>query len=170
MHVHVCIPVVYDNIEVVTSTERGGRGGVLGSSSSLDKYVCDMYLHNVVFFACSVMYSGINSVPPLDPVTPVGSQPYASPQAATYFIIYMTIMTFVLLQLFIGVVIVAFQEVGVKSFRETKLDRNQVRLLKYMVIIFVCSEINENWMFQKFLLRSFTYTNCTLLWVSCTYM
>ena len=73
------------------------------------------------------MYSGINSVPPLDPVTPVGAEPYASPFAAIYFIVYMTLMTFVLLQLFIGVVIVAFQAVGVKSFRETKLDRNQVR-------------------------------------------
>ena len=72
------------------------------------------------------MYSGINSVPPLDAVTPVGAQPYASPQASIYFIVYMTLMTFVLLQLFIGVVIVAFQAVGVKSFRETKLDRNQV--------------------------------------------
>ena len=74
------------------------------------------------------MYSGINSVPPLDSMTPVGSQPYASSETATYFIIYMILMTFVLLQLFIGVVIVAFQAVGVKSFRETKLDRNQVRI------------------------------------------
>ena len=72
------------------------------------------------------MYSGINSVPPVNAVTPVGAQPYASPQASIYFIVYMTLMTFVLLQLFIGVVIVAFQAVGVKSFRETKLDRNQV--------------------------------------------
>ena len=74
------------------------------------------------------MYSGINSVPPdlCDPLTPVAAQPYASPFASIYFIVYMTLMTFVLLQLFIGVVIVAFQAVGVKSFRETKLDRNQV--------------------------------------------
>ena len=77
------------------------------------------------------MYSGINSVPPVNAVTPVGAQPYASPQASVYFIVYMTLMTFVLLQLFIGVVIVAFQAVGVKSFRETKLDRNQVYYTKY---------------------------------------
>ena len=80
------------------------------------------------------MYSGINSVPPdpRDPMTPIGAGPYASPQASVYFIVYMTLMTFVLLQLFIGVVIVAFQAVGVKSFRETKLDRNQVREFKRM--------------------------------------
>jgi hypothetical protein len=74
----------------------------------------------------SVMYSGINSVPPLNAVIPVGAEPYASPLASIYFIVYMMLMTFVLLQLFIGVVIVAFQAVGVKAFRETKLDRNQV--------------------------------------------
>ena len=84
----------------------------------------------------SVMYSGINSVPPLDPVTPVGAQPYASPQDAIYFIVYMIIMTFILLQLFIGVVIVAFQEVGDKSYRETKLDRNQVRITVDWVLNF----------------------------------
>lgn len=72
------------------------------------------------------MYSGINSVPPIDSETPVGAAPYSSPEAAVYFIVYMIIMTFILLPLFIGVVIVTFQEVGVKSFRETKLDRNQV--------------------------------------------
>ena len=73
------------------------------------------------------MYSGVNSVPRINSTTPAGAESYASPQAALYFIIYMIIMIFILLQLFIGVVIVTFQEVGVKSFRETKLDRNQVR-------------------------------------------
>ena len=38
----------------------------------------------------------------------------------------MIIMTFILLQLFVGFVIVTFQEVGVKTFRETKLNKNQV--------------------------------------------
>ena len=84
------------------------------------------------------MYSGVNSVPPINSTTPTGAEPYASNQAALYFIIYMSIMTFILLQLFIGVVIVTFQEVGVKSFRETKLDRNQVRyiqLVMHMIIL-----------------------------------
>ena len=72
------------------------------------------------------MYSGVNSVPPLNSTTPVAGAPYASPESAIYFIIYMSFTTFILLQLFIGVVIVTFQEVGVKSFRDAKLDRNQV--------------------------------------------
>ena len=44
--------------------------------------------------------------------------------------IYMFLMPFVLLNLFVGFVIVTFQKYGVKSFRKTKLDRNQVWLLK----------------------------------------
>ncbi len=45
---------------------------------------------------------------------------------ALYFILYMIFMTFILIQLLVGFVIVTFQQVGIKPFRETKLDRNQV--------------------------------------------
>ena len=76
---------------------------------------------------CSVMYSGINaSLQPNmgpDPDSP-------KPEAAIYFVLYMFLMPFVLLNLFVGFVIVTFQKYGVKSFRKTKLDRNQVWLLK----------------------------------------
>ena len=81
------------------------------------------------------MYAGINSVPPIDSMTPVGAMLNASPPAAIYFIVYMILMTFVLLQLFIGFVIVTFQEVGVKSFRETKLDRNQVGVFMHTACV-----------------------------------
>ena len=47
--------------------------------------------------------------------------------AAIYFILYMVIITFCLLNLFVGFVIVTFQKVGVKRFKEADLDRNQVR-------------------------------------------
>ena len=94
---------------------------------------CDINLSN----CCSVMYSGINSLPPIDSKTPVGAAPYSTPPAAVYFIIYMIIITFVLLPLFIGVVIVTFQEVGVKSYRETKLDRNQVCICIAITIILI---------------------------------
>ena len=73
------------------------------------------------------MYSGINaSLQPNmgpDPDSP-------KPEAAIYFVLYMFLMPFVLLNLFVGFVIVTFQKYGVKSFRKTKLDRNQVWLLK----------------------------------------
>lgn len=63
-------------------------------------------------------------------LTPIGPDPSQTPaEEAIYFLLYMLVMTFVLLNLFVGFVIVTFQEVGVKSFRETKLDRNQVCLV-----------------------------------------
>lgn len=74
------------------------------------------------------MYSGVNSHNPLDTKTPLASIMDHKREAAIYFILYMIIMTFILLQLFVGFVIVTFQEVGVKTFRKAKLDRNQVRV------------------------------------------
>ena len=46
-----------------------------------------------------------------------------------YFVGYMVVMAFILLNLFSGFVIVTFQEEGVKEFHQVKLDRNQVRLV-----------------------------------------
>ena len=78
------------------------------------------------------MYSGINAssqpnVGP-DPDTP-------EPTAAIYFVLYILVMPFLLLNLFVGFVIVTFQNYGVKPFRETKLDRNQVWLLKSILLV-----------------------------------
>jgi hypothetical protein len=72
------------------------------------------------------MISGINSRQPNDSRTPLASILENNRPAAFYYILYMIVMTFILLQLFVGFVIVTFQEVGVKTFRKTKLDRNQV--------------------------------------------
>ena len=45
---------------------------------------------------------------------------------SVYFLSYMVVVTFILLNLFVGFVIVTFQKVGVKPFKEANLDRNQV--------------------------------------------
>ena len=80
------------------------------------------------------MYSVANT-PPSDDTVAMGPDPNESAGEETvYFLLYMLVMTFVLLNLFVGFVIVTFQEVGVKSFRETKLDRNQVCLVKLKFI------------------------------------
>ena len=72
------------------------------------------------------MYNGYNSRLFQDTNEPVGPRPNSSPYAFIFFLLYMCIMTLVLLNMFIGFVIVTFQEVGIKAFRESKLDRNQV--------------------------------------------
>lgn len=75
------------------------------------------------------MYSGVNSRRPLNSNTAVASMLDSTRLGALYFILYMIFMTFILIQLLVGFVIVTFQQVGIKPFRETKLDRNQVRLV-----------------------------------------
>jgi len=83
------------------------------------------------------MYSGINSQRLSESTNQgqLGSITENSPQSALYFILYMIIMTFIFLQLFVGFVIVTFQEIGVTSFKETRLNRNQVS--KRVQLIFI---------------------------------
>ncbi|CAI8010565.1 Voltage-dependent L-type calcium channel subunit alpha-1C [Geodia barretti] len=78
-----------------------------------------------------VMYNGYNSRLFQDTNEPVGPRPNSSPYAFIFFLLYMCIMTLVLLNMFIGFVIVTFQEVGIKAFRESKLDRNQRNCLYF---------------------------------------
>ncbi len=74
------------------------------------------------------MYSGLNSFRPIDSTTPQGQVPGSTetPAAAVFFIVYMIVMALILAQLFTGFLIVTFQEDGVKTFRETKLSKNEV--------------------------------------------
>ena len=82
----------------------------------------------------SVMYNGINSVSPLDSRTPRGPKTENIQYAGLYFVLYMLIVMFVFVNMFVGFVIVTFQEVGVKAFRETKLDRNQVCVCDHLCL------------------------------------
>lgn len=78
-----------------------------------------------------VMYNAYNSKIFQNTNDPEGPSPYASPYTFIYFLLFMCVMTLVLLNMFIGFVIVTFQEVGIKAFRETKLDRNQRNCLYF---------------------------------------
>ena len=71
------------------------------------------------------MYRGVNANP-LESYEPRGPEPFATPEASIYFILFMVFVSSLLLSLFSGFVIVLFQEVGFKAFRQAKLDRNQV--------------------------------------------
>ena len=78
-----------------------------------------------------VMYNAYNAKVFQNTNDPEGPSLYASPYTFIYFLLYMCIMTLVLLNMFIGFVIVTFQEVGIKAFRESKLDRNQRNCLYF---------------------------------------
>lgn len=86
------------------------------------------------------MYNAFNAKLFQNSNDPLGPSPYASPYTFIYFLLYMCIMTLVLLSMFIGFVIVTFQEVGIKPFRESKLDRNQVRCLQNHFVYSVAFE------------------------------
>ncbi len=90
------------------------------------------------------MYSGLNSFQPID-LTPQGQVPGSteSPAAAVFFIVYMIVMALILAQLFTGFLIVTFQEDGVKTFRETKLNKNEVSDpgVYICIIIITCTVI-----------------------------
>ncbi len=77
------------------------------------------------------MYSGLNSFRAVNMTTPRGQVPASTetPWAAVFFLVYMVVMALILAQLFTGFLIVTFQEDGVKTFRETKLDKNEVSVL-----------------------------------------
>ena len=95
------------------------------------------------------MYNAYNAKLFQDTNDPVGPRPNTSPYAFIYFLLYMCIMTLVLLNMFIGFVIVTFQEVGVKAFRESKLDRNQVEYM-YMYLL-SCLSSSQGWVFRYFI-------------------
>jgi voltage-dependent calcium channel L type alpha-1D len=78
-----------------------------------------------------VMYNAYNSELFQDTNDPVGPRPGASPYSFIFFLLFMCTTTLVLLNMFIGFVIVTFQEVGIKAFRESKLDRNQRNCLYF---------------------------------------
>lgn len=105
-----------------------------------------LYLH-------SIMYRGVNAVP-LEDYEPRGPKPFATPAASIYFVVFMIFVSSFLLSLFSGFVIVVFQEVGFKAYRQAKLDRNQVsffllqiRQVKFESIIYlapVCIFMQRN--------------------------
>lgn len=56
----------------------------------------------------------------------VGPQYNASRWALIYYVVFMGVVTFFLINLLVGFVIVTFQQVGIKRYKEANLDRNQV--------------------------------------------
>eukprot|EP00731_Ephydatia_muelleri_P001240 Em0001g1240a len=77
-----------------------------------------------------IMYQGVNAVP-LENYEPRGPKFFATPEASIYFVVFMIFVSSFLLSLFSGFVIVVFQEVGFKSYRQAKLDRNQRNCIYY---------------------------------------
>lgn len=52
------------------------------------------------------------------------------PLVAVYYIIYIIIIAFFMVNIFVGFVIVTFQNEGEQEYKNCELDKNQVRLIR----------------------------------------
>lgn len=50
-------------------------------------------------------------------------------EISIFFIIYIIIIAFFMMNIFVGFVIVTFQEQGEKEYKNCELDKNQVRIM-----------------------------------------
>lgn len=71
---------------------------------------------------CSILENSIDS-------TDIDEGPFQNnrPWVAIYYIIYIIIIAFFMVNIFVGFVIVTFQSEGEEEFKGCELDKNQVR-------------------------------------------
>ena len=71
---------------------------------------------------CSFLYWGIDSTE--EDFGPIRDN---RPAVALFFVIYVIVIAFFIMNIFIGFVIVTFQREGEEEFKESELDKNQVQ-------------------------------------------
>lgn len=57
-----------------------------------------------------------------------------NPVVAVYFIVYIIIIAFFMVNIFVGFVIVTFQNEGEQEFKNCELDKNQVNYISLMLL------------------------------------
>ncbi len=78
-------------------------------------------VHWVCFVSCSLLYKAIDSNK--ENMGPVYNYRV---EISIFFIIYIIIIAFFMMNIFVGFVIVTFQEQGEKEYKNCELDKNQV--------------------------------------------
>lgn len=58
------------------------------------------------------------------------------PAVAIYFIAYIIVIAFFMVNIFVGFVIVTFQSEGEQEYKNCELDKNQVRLARFLLLVF----------------------------------
>lgn len=56
-------------------------------------------------------------------------------EISIFFIIYIIIIAFFMMNIFVGFVIVTFQEQGEKEYKNCELDKNQVRVSRWKMVL-----------------------------------
>ena len=83
-------------------------------------------LYLAVVLCCRILEHSIDST-----VVDRGPAFDNRPFVAIYYIIYIIIIAFFMINIFVGFVIVTFQQEGEEEFADCELDKNQVPSLKY---------------------------------------
>ena len=76
----------------------------------------------IVLFRFSILYVSIDSHS--EDVGPVHNN---RPYVAVFYIVYIIILAFFMVNIFVGFVIVTFQNEGESAYKNCELDKNQVR-------------------------------------------
>lgn len=90
-------------------------------------FVYDLFnfcLHNICFYLYRILYKAIDSNS--EDEGPLYNNRVA---ISIFFIIYLILIAFFMMNIFVGFVIVTFQEQGEQEYKNCELDKNQVCLL-----------------------------------------
>lgn len=86
-----------------------------------DKSPSTMRNSFVSFFRCRILYAGIDSNE-----EDMGPLQDHRKYIALYFIIYLIVASFFMVNIFVGFVIVTFQREGEREYKNCELNKNQV--------------------------------------------
>lgn len=64
-------------------------------------------------------------------------------EISIFFIIYIIIIAFFMMNIFVGFVIVTFQEQGEKEYKNCELDKNQVRVHTFTKRVCLCKRMQK---------------------------
>lgn len=91
-------------------------------------------LKSFFFLTLSLLYVSIDSH-----TEDMGPMHNYRPLIACFYFIYIIIIAFFMVNIFVGFVIVTFQNEGEQEYRNCELDKNQVLIISFLsIIIFFC--------------------------------
>ncbi len=89
-----------------------------------------MNIHNISSIPLSLMYKSIDSHK--EDMGPIHNY---RPAIAVFYFIYIIIIAFFMVNIFVGFVIVTFQNEGEQEYKNCELDKNQVNTTELLQLI-----------------------------------
>lgn len=108
--------------------------------------ICFISVCIICFYLCRILYKAIDSNS--EDEGPLYNNRVA---ISIFFIIYLILIAFFMMNIFVGFVIVTFQEQGEQEYKNCELDKNQVCLL-CIITLWYGSQIQISTHHQQFLI------------------